>query len=68
MRVHRHETEEKLSATPSSSSAVESYLFIAETNKNGGETERHLPETDDHVVGSAGERRKDVEMKRENIE
>ena len=28
-----------------------------------GGTERHLPKTDDHVIGSAGERRKDVEMK-----
>ena len=32
--------------------------------QNGGGTERHLPRTD--VVGSAGERREDVEMKRKS--
>ena len=31
-----------------------------------GGTEWYLPKTDDHVVGSAGERRKDVDMKRKN--
>ena len=37
-----------------------------QTNKYGKGTERHLPKTDDHVGGSTGERRKDVEMKRKN--
>ena len=38
---------------------------INQTKMEGG-TERHLPKTDDHVVGSTGEHRKDVEMKRKN--
>ena len=32
-----------------------------------GGTERHLPKTDDPVVGAAGECRKDVEMKQKKM-
>ena len=47
---------------------LHTHIIIVNQTKMEGGTERHLPKIYDHVVGSAGERCKDVEMKRKNME
>ena len=51
--------EPRGSLSPLHKPAIDPYLQQDLTKMEGG-TERHLPKTDNHVVGSAGECCKDV--------